>query len=442
MTQDAGPPGSLSIQRRSNPRSTPPTAARARLEYDRTVGSASTWLRADAAVDDLRRSAAAAATEHVPALDGVRGIAALMVLFFHLFYWSMRHEAWTGVARLVSQATAPGFLGVDLFFVLSGFLITRILLRSRGRTDYYRSFYARRLLRIAPLYYAVLAVVWLAYAGSGSFVSFSAVFLSNVALLFGIGMPLAVLWSLSIEEHFYVVWPLVVRCVGPRGLIGIAVAIVLAEPLVRAWGLGRDLNVYYQTWFRLDGIAAGALLALVSEHYRLSARGLRRYALAALVAGTATALAASAIPASMRDAVTLYTVPQLFFVAFVAAAVASRDGGFARVLSGAWLVHCGRLSYCLYLVHMLVLDAWDVHVGPTLPHVAALDPFGRVVLRAAVVGGVSLAIAEASRRARPPDRARCPSTPTPSDGSESSTSQRATRCRSCSCRSSSRCATA
>jgi len=61
-------------------------------------------------------------------------------------------------------------------------------------------------------------------------------------------------------------------------------------------------------------------------------------------------------------------------------------------------VHCGRLSYCLYLVHMLVLDAWDVHVGPTLPHVAALDPFGRVVLRAAVVGGVSLAIAEASRR--------------------------------------------
>src|SRR5579864_437904 len=90
---------------------------------------------------------------HIPELDGVRGIAILMVVVYHAFEFSIRApEGW--IARLASY----GFSGVDLFFVLSGFLITGILLNSKGRPGYFRNFYARRALRIWPLYYLLLLV--------------------------------------------------------------------------------------------------------------------------------------------------------------------------------------------------------------------------------------------------------------------------------------------
>src|SRR5207244_4404993 len=89
----------------------------------------------------------------VPELDGIRGIAILGVLAYHIFNYSMSHRRWTGLAELVSQVTAPGGRGVGLFFVLSGFLITGILLDTRFDAHYLKNFYARRALRILPLYY-------------------------------------------------------------------------------------------------------------------------------------------------------------------------------------------------------------------------------------------------------------------------------------------------
>src|SRR5437899_1551206 len=94
-------------------------------------------------------------------LDGIRGIAVLMVLAFHMFSYSMLHEHWSGFARAIMLATMPGWLGVDLFFVLSGFLITGILLDTRNDDRYLRNFYARRALRILPLYYVVLLIIWI-----------------------------------------------------------------------------------------------------------------------------------------------------------------------------------------------------------------------------------------------------------------------------------------
>jgi len=86
----------------------------------------------------------------IPALDGFRAIAILSVLACHLFAYSMLHKPWTLFPRIMAAVTAPGWLGVDLFFVLSGFLITSILLKNRASADYYRSFYARRFWRIVP----------------------------------------------------------------------------------------------------------------------------------------------------------------------------------------------------------------------------------------------------------------------------------------------------
>src|SRR5262249_48499509 len=120
-------------------------------------------------------------TDRIPELDGFRGIAILMVLMFHLFSYTMWVRSWIGLPRLVLYATKTGWEGVDLFFALSGFLITGILLDSRSDPHYFRNFYARRALLIPPLYYAVVLVIWLCYPDSGRYALLSAFYLSNLA---------------------------------------------------------------------------------------------------------------------------------------------------------------------------------------------------------------------------------------------------------------------
>ena len=148
-----------------------------------------------------------------------------MVFAYHAFFWSgMRTDWW--LARAISFATRPGWIGVDLFFVLSGFLITGRLLDRRhfAARGYYVWFYTRRALRILPLYYTMLAVVgsamWWAGETSLSFLAGSVLFVPNIAMLAGMWTsgPLAMLWSLGIEEQVYLAWPLLVRSLTTRRL--------------------------------------------------------------------------------------------------------------------------------------------------------------------------------------------------------------------------------
>src|SRR5260370_22338850 len=122
---------------------------------------------------------------HIPALDGIRGIAVVSVLAYHLIAYSMQlraqlGQAWATFPKLMELLTWPGFLGVDVFFVLSGFLITGILLDSKGDEHFLRNFYVRRALRILPLYMVVLAIIGVAYSNSGRFVLLSIFFLSTL----------------------------------------------------------------------------------------------------------------------------------------------------------------------------------------------------------------------------------------------------------------------
>src|SRR5258708_17572157 len=105
----------------------------------------------------------------LPELDGVRGIAILMVLLTHVFSFSMMGRTWSGLPKLVLEITKPGWLGVDLFFVLSGFLITGILLYLKGAPHFFRDFYALRALLILPLSLLVLLVLSVFYSTCGSF---------------------------------------------------------------------------------------------------------------------------------------------------------------------------------------------------------------------------------------------------------------------------------
>jgi peptidoglycan/LPS O-acetylase OafA/YrhL len=178
--------------------------------------------------------------ERIPVLDSLRGVAILSVFLYHAFFWNgMALDGW--LSRAVMQLTRPGWLGVDLFFVLSGFLITGRLLDRRplAAREYYTWFYTRRALRILPLYYATLVVVgsllWWAGETSLMFLAASAVFLPNIALIAGWWAtgPLAVLWSLGVEEQVYLVWPLLVRVLSMRRLAWFFVAVGVTEPLLR-----------------------------------------------------------------------------------------------------------------------------------------------------------------------------------------------------------------
>jgi peptidoglycan/LPS O-acetylase OafA/YrhL len=218
---------------------------------------------------------------NVVALDGLRGIAILGVMFFH---FGAPDLAIPLVNRVVSAASRFGGAGVDLFFVLSGFLITGILVDTRECANYWRSFYCRRALRIFPLYYAFLLFAFLVFplTVSPDWVPLRAdwwmypVYLTNWLALWKGHWPniLGHFWSLSVEEQFYLVWPFVVLFVKPRQLLWM---LAIAEGIVLG---GRALWLsYYTGWSdvinlatitRMDGLLFGAGCAVAVRRFRFS----------------------------------------------------------------------------------------------------------------------------------------------------------------------------
>jgi peptidoglycan/LPS O-acetylase OafA/YrhL len=303
------------------------------------------------------------AVERIPELDGLRGIAVLMVMAYHAFAYEMVREQWEGFARILVWVTNLGWLGVDLFFVLSGFLITGVLLRTRQDVRYLSNFYWRRAVRILPLYFLVLLVIGLCYANSSRFVLLSAFFLSNMVSLVGVPLIYGPLWSLAVEEQFYLFWPWVVRFLTPRRLVWLAAGIALLQPAVRGIGFITKTDIYYFTWFRMDGLAWGAWLAcllFLSERPREAGRRV-----AAFAWSLAGLLAISAISFGLLSrqrligAMLLFSVAQLFFLGLLAAALASQGTKASKALRFATLRQCGVWSYCLYLIHLMLLQAFD-----------------------------------------------------------------------------------
>jgi peptidoglycan/LPS O-acetylase OafA/YrhL len=244
---------------------------------------------------------------HLPALDAVRGLAIVAVTLYRFGGGA------GGAASAVEHSWLVdlGARGVDLFFVLSGFLITGILFDAKGKANYFRDFYARRALRIFPLYYAALAVtLFLLPLFGGSVAAAFQPAVENQAWLWLYGAnvlqalrgewclgPLNHFWSLAIEEHFYLVWPLVIYCSSRRAAMWICGGVVCFSVAGRACWLasgGNDVAAEVFTPLRMDGLALGSWLALVAR-----AQGglgwLKRYAPAALVAFGAAALATTVL---------------------------------------------------------------------------------------------------------------------------------------------------
>ncbi len=233
--------------------------------------------------------------KYMPAIDGLRAFAVLAVLIVH-FPWmpAPRHVL---LDRLHLQPlTQYGWVGVDLFFVISGFLITGILLDSKQSSHYFRNFYARRALRIWPLYYAVLCFVFVIYpllhphgtvAQNLTGWPYYLFYVQNF-VFFDNGVPLlGVTWSLAIEEQFYITWPLIVLLCSRKRLRVIAATLLLASPVIRLV-LDHTFGHYPTiTFSRMDGILAGSLLALWFRSEAFSLAKLRKWASVLLVVGAA-----------------------------------------------------------------------------------------------------------------------------------------------------------
>jgi peptidoglycan/LPS O-acetylase OafA/YrhL len=345
----------------------------------------------------MPRASATPEPGQIPALDGLRGAAILLVLLHHQTLLPLAEgpaaDQW--FARLLHF----GWSGVDLFFVLSGFLITGLLLDAKGAPGYFRNFYARRTLRIFPLYYAVVffSLVVLPNLPAGLLPAQKAanfgridgdelwywLYLSNFAIAAAGEWRHAILdisWSLAIEEQFYLIWPLVVSRLGRDALLRVCAGLVVLAPLCRlalAWGGANELAPYVLTPARVDTLAIGAFLAIASR----DPGGLARLLPAARAVGAALAVglvvwfvAAGGIqPFATAFLVLGFSGVAAAFGALLALTVSAAPGSLLHgVFTWRVLRSFGKYSYALYLFHLpLRAVVRDVGFTPaSLPAVA------------------------------------------------------------------------
>ena len=271
-------------------------------------------------------------------------------------------------------------MGVDLFFVLSGFLITGILLDTKGSEGFFKNFYVRRCLRIWPLYFAVITFMFVVvplvrptqaqsvFERSSPWWSFP-LFLQNffVPNLTRAAASLGVTWSLAIEEQFYLVWPWVVRCCSAIQLRWFALSVFLLSPALRLFLSGQGVDLYTNTFCRLDGLMAGALLALLVRSANFVPSRFVRGAAITLFVAAPLAFVLEAFHARWI----VFTLTALASVAFVYLVVYSRAGWLQRVASNRFLVYTGVISYGLYLLHKLPFDIAEALHFDRYPAVAA-----------------------------------------------------------------------
>jgi peptidoglycan/LPS O-acetylase OafA/YrhL len=352
----------------------------------------------------------------VPDLDGIRGIAIWMVLLLHIIYGftntpvyalSNSPGALDFVPPIIQLILRHGWLGVNLFFMLSGFLITGILLGSKDRPHYFKNFYIRRVLRIMPLYFACIIVWSILYRGFGSYFLLSLVFGANMSWPLHIAAPHGpgVLWSLAIEEHFYLVWPLIVLLLNKRTLAIVTGVIFLGSPILRLAFAGSvaQVFIYMCTWFQLDGLAAGAMIALWARSAYATKRSSLR--IAGVLTGCLVLLTVAGIPFGMQEPFSVGSIAfrntqaYLGFAAVFVLVVAYRGTKWTAPLRWRFLQLSGVLSYCLYLVHLSVGDGYEYLLDRfNIPVWFYVGPFGAVCVRAVVMIGVSFAIALLSRK--------------------------------------------
>jgi peptidoglycan/LPS O-acetylase OafA/YrhL len=360
---------------------------------------------------------------HLPALDGLRGIAVLLVLWCHVPLVIPGYPEWLGKAYWL---LGPGGLGVEIFFVLSGFLITRLLLQERELQAPVRWFLLRRMLRIFPIYYLLLLVL-LPFRPADE-LAWCAIYLHNVRSIVAPAIsPIDHTWSLCIEEHFYLLWPLVVASSRPttarRVLVYGAMPLAIGGAVFVAGAIDDPdqarILVQHASPFRFLGLGAGCLVAFAEPRLRSAAGRPLLLAASLLVASLALhphlqflfgpiATGTEWLPRRFEQPTwlvhsALLATAILLFAVFGGTSRRSP----LRLLSWPPLRGVGRISYGLYLYH-LPIYYYTVAPAPTLGNLgfAVAATFAVATLSWFLIERPLLAVA--GRFRRPPVAERLP----------------------------------
>jgi len=325
--------------------------------------------------DALRATSSGA---RIPELDGLRGLAISLVIVCH-YVASAEH----GIANFwlghFLRALSVGWSGVDLFFVLSGFLIGGILIDSRTSPRYFRTFYLRRVYRILPIYYSwiflyTIVVALGVYALRGELptskrdlavVPTYLMFLQNM-----IYSPspfewrwFVVTWSLAVEEQFYIFAPPLIRFLSRKRLVFVLGTVICIAPVLRYLAFRYLPDLYYLPQYampcRADALAFGILAAVawrwpVVRAYLENNRALLQRAVSYMLILLAILMWWLARPNGIVTYTVGYTALAFFYTSLMLLAISQREGVIAKVMRGKWLRYLGRISYCVYLIHLTV----------------------------------------------------------------------------------------
>ncbi len=314
----------------------------------------------------------------------IRGLAVAMVLFSHFLGWSYPAADLSPEGNLAAPSRQllllsmrPGWIGVQLFFVLSGLLITGILLDTKEQMDFVPRFYARRIARIQPALLVTLLLIGILHWTGVPFshledvtwagLAMALLFSANLGPLIGIPNPYGPLWSLAIEEQFYLGWPFLVRSLPLRWLKGVCLFGIAGGPILRVigyqFGDGESLN--YVTWFALDGLFAGSLLACLLRQRRWATRtGAGPLAVGLFVCGVSLILLQVLLGSMSRKSMIGASLGPLPWVLLSASLItgiliAGSEPRWRRMTEIGILQDFGFISYGLYLLHPIVMILCD-----------------------------------------------------------------------------------
>jgi peptidoglycan/LPS O-acetylase OafA/YrhL len=305
--------------------------------------------------------------KYIPSLDGLRGFAVWAVIFYHCFSFLI--------------VTKIGWAGVDLFFVLSGFLITGILYDTKSSPNYYKNFIIRRVLRIFPLYYFALITMFFILPNIipellGSHFDYyqrhqSYFWLYIQNWLYSIdGFPhnhmLVHFWSLAVEEQFYIFWPWVIKFCPLKHLLKISIILIILSIFFRMnWGFSIGYQATFQymaTLSRMDALLIGAVIAIL---LRRRPAWLEKAVLPALVFSFIVVVAGIAAlkRVNFLSLPSLYTFMDLFFASILILCLSSKNIPFlTKLVNNNALIWSGKYSYGLYVYHYIIFIILEFNI--------------------------------------------------------------------------------
>ena len=354
-------------------------------------------------------------SSRIAELDGLRGVAIFLVLLFHYISNSAGGD-FGGILYRFRSLFRMGWSGVDLFFVLSGFLIGGILLEVRSSPKYFRTFYLRRAHRIIPIYFLWLSLYpiasWLVQRWQGSPLPVDPALSHHLPLFYLFAQTLvdlragtlgwfwlAVTWSVAVEEQFYLIAAPVVRFLSERRLVYVLAGAIAICPLLRwmVYSYWPDLPslAYVLMPCRADSLAIGILAAMAwrSPTVRgwLAARRTALYAtFYALLAGVAVFLKWYPSPYSRTAILVEYPWLAVMYASLLLLVLLDPPGSLAGVMRWGWLRELGRVSYCVYLIHLPILGMCTAILGHSArTHIDTVPGIAATLLAAAITLGLA-----------------------------------------------------